>query len=106
MENTCSASLTPNLKNNFQLDRRAERKACDAIHQAARALVLPEDVLQQLRSGVSDFRLIADISRSGHRNAEPDDPRYFVERSKMLQRDGQDVERREVRRRTPRFHVK
>jgi hypothetical protein len=28
-----------NLKNDFQLDGRAERKACDAIHQTARALV-------------------------------------------------------------------
>src|SRR5579864_687366 len=54
------------LENDFQLDRGAERKACDAIYQAARALVFPEDVLQQLRSGISDFRLIADISRSGH----------------------------------------
>ena len=73
--------LTNHLENHFQLDRGAERKACDAIHQATRALVFSEDVLQQLRSGVSDFRLIADISRSGHRHAEPDDPRHFVERS-------------------------
>src|SRR5436305_11822119 len=73
--------LPRHLENDFQLDRGAERKACDAIHQAARALVFSEDVLQQLRSGVSDSRLIADISRSGHRRAEPDDPRHFVERS-------------------------
>src|SRR6202171_1911597 len=81
------------LKNHFKLDRGAERKACDAIHQAARALVFSEDVLQQLRSGVSDFRLIADISRSGHRHAEPDDARHSVERSQMLPRDTEDVER-------------
>src|SRR6266581_8861175 len=48
-------SLTPDLKNNFQLDRGAERKACDAVYQAARALVFSEDLLQQFRSGVSDF---------------------------------------------------
>src|ERR1700726_3213582 len=89
--------LPRHLENDFQLDRGAERKACNAVYQAARALVLSEDVLQQLRSGVSDFRLIADISRGGHRHAEPDDPRYFVERSQMLPRDGQDVESREVR---------
>src|ERR1700682_6210592 len=81
------------LKNQFKLDRGAERKACDAIHQAARALVFSEDVLQQLRSGVSDFRLIADISRSGHRHAEADDSRHSVERSQMLPRDTEDVER-------------
>src|SRR5205807_3801689 len=93
------------LENDFQLDRGAERKARDAIHQAARALVFSEDVLQQLRSGVSDFRLIANISRSGHRRAEPDDPRHFVERSQMLPRDSQDVERREVSRLAPRFYI-
>src|SRR5262249_21449961 len=54
--------------------------------------VLSEQVLQQLRSGVGDFRLIADISRSGHRYAEPDDSRHFVERSQMLPRDSEDIE--------------
>src|SRR5207302_7868448 len=82
--------LPRHLENDFQLDRGAEWKACDAIHQAARALVFSEDVLQQLRSGISDFRLIADISRSGHRHAEPDDPRHSVERSQMLPRDSED----------------
>src|SRR6266849_1605813 len=76
--------LPRHLENDLQLDWSAERKACDAIHQAARALVFSEDVLQQLRSGISDFRLIADISRSGHRHAEPDDPRHFVERCQVL----------------------
>jgi hypothetical protein len=33
-----------------------------AIHQVARVLLFSEDVLQQLRSAVSDFRLIADVS--------------------------------------------
>src|SRR5947209_9322734 len=97
--------LPRHLENDFQLDRCAERKACDAIHQAARTLVFSEDVLQQLRSGVSDFRLIADISRSGHRHTEPDDARHFVERSQMLPRDSQDVERREVSRLAPRFYI-
>jgi hypothetical protein len=86
--------LTYNLENYFQLDRGAERKACDAIHQSARALIVSEDFLQELRSGVSDFRLIADISRSGHRNTEPDDPPHFVEGSQMLPRDCEDVRRR------------
>src|SRR6266481_856905 len=61
-------------------------------------LLSSEDVLQQLRSGVSDSRLIADISRSGHRHAEPDDSRHSVERSQMLPRDPEDVERGEFRR--------
>src|SRR6266513_2782994 len=97
--------LPRHLENDFQLDRGAERKACDAIHQAARALVFSEDVLQQLRSGVSDFRLIADISRSGHRHAEPDDPRHFVERSQMFSRDSENVERGEMCSLAPRFHI-
>src|SRR5438876_124200 len=100
-----AAPLSCHFENDFQLDRSAERKACDAIHQAARALVFSEDVLQQLRSGVSDFRLITNISRSGHRHAEPDDPRHFVERSQMLPRDSEDVERRKVSRLAPRFHI-
>src|SRR5437867_3780084 len=75
----------------------AERKTCDAVHQTARALVFAEDILQQLRS-VSDLRLIADISRSGHRHAQTDDARYFIERSQMLLRDHEDVERRVVSR--------
>src|SRR5258706_2521520 len=83
--------LPGNLENDFQLDRGTERKACDAIHQAARALVFSEDVLQQLRSAIGHFRLIADISRSGHRHAEPDDARHFFERSQMLQGNGQRV---------------
>src|SRR5437660_5463884 len=97
--------LPRHLENDFQLDRCAERKACNAIHQAARALVFSEDVLQQLRSGVSDLRLITDISGSGHRHAEPDDPRHFVERSQMFSRDSENVERREVSCLAPRFHI-
>src|SRR5712692_6335193 len=97
--------LPRHLENDLQLDWSAERKTCDAIHQAAGALVFSKDVLQQLRSGVSDFGLIADISRSGHRHAEPDDPGHFVERSQMLPRDSEDVERREVSRLAPRFHI-
>src|SRR6202040_173630 len=57
------------------------------------------------RSGVSHFRLIADISRSGHRHAEADDPRNLVERSQILPRDREDVERREASRVAPRFHI-
>src|SRR6476646_611917 len=97
--------LPRQLENDFQLNRGAERKTCDAIYQTARALVFSADVLQQLRRGVSDFRLIAYISRSGHRHAEPDDPRHLVERSQMLPRDSEDIERREVSRLAPRFYI-
>src|SRR5256886_8618145 len=97
--------LPRHLENDLQCVWGTERKACHAIHQAAMVLVFSEDLLQQLRSGVSDFRLIADISRSGHRHAEPDDPRHFVERSQMLPRDSEDVERREVSRLAPRFYI-
>jgi hypothetical protein len=41
------AYLTRHFENDFQLDRRAERKAGDAIHQSARILVFSEHVLQQ-----------------------------------------------------------
>ena len=71
--------LSSHLENNFQLDGGAERKACDANHQAARVLVCSEDRLQQLRSGVSDFRLVADIARGGNGHAETDDSAHFVE---------------------------
>src|SRR5436853_3653279 len=100
-----AAPLSCHFENDFQLDRSAKRKACDAIHQAARALVFSEDVLQQLGSGVSDLRLIADISRSGHRHAEADDARHSVERSQVLFRDSENVERRELSRFATGFHV-
>ena len=98
-------NLTPHLENDFQLDGGTEWKACNAIHQTARTLVFSENVLQQFRSAVSDFRLFADISRSGHRHAEPDDPRDFVERSQMLPCDRKDVERCEVSCPAPCFHI-
>src|SRR5437588_12687371 len=78
--------LIRHLKNDFQFNRRSEWKAGNAINQAARVLVFSEDVLEQLRSSVSDFRLIADISQSDYRYAEPDDPRHLVQRSQMLSR--------------------
>jgi len=93
------------LEYHLELDRGAERKACDPIHEAARVLFLPEDVLQQLRSGVGNFRLFADVSRSGYRHAEPDDPRRFVERSQMPPSDSENVERRHVSRLASRFHI-
>ncbi len=106
LPNTARAAPLPrHLEDDFQLDWRAERKACDTVDQAAGALVFSENVLKQLRSGVSDFRLIADISRSGHRHAEPDDPRHFVERSQMLPGNSEDVERRELSSPAPRFHI-
>src|SRR5713226_9554058 len=102
---TLLAARLSHLENDFQFDRGAERKACDAVHQAARVLFLSENLLQQLRSGVSDFRLIADISRCGHRHAEAYDPRHFVERSQMLPRNSEDIECSEVSRLAPRPHV-
>ena len=54
-----AAPLARHLDYDFQLDRGAEREACDAIHRAAGALLFSEDLLQQLGGGVGDFRLIA-----------------------------------------------
>src|SRR6267143_2196890 len=68
-------------------------------------LFFSEDVLQQLGSGVSDLRLIADISRSGHRHAEADDSRHSVERSQVLFRHSEKVERRELSRLATGFQV-
>src|SRR5215468_4754819 len=93
------------LEDQFQLDRGAERKACDAIHHAGRILVFSEDVLQQLRSAVGNLRMLADISHRGHRHAEPHDPRHFVERSQMLPRDSERVQRPKVSRLAPRLHI-
>ena len=66
-------------RNDFKLNRCSQRETGNAINQAARVLVFPEDALQQFGSSVSYLRLIADVSRSGDRYAEPDNPTYFVE---------------------------
>src|SRR6266566_4128031 len=100
-----SAPVPRHLEDDLQLDRGAERKTGDAIYQAAGTLVCSEDILQQLRSGVGDFRLIADISRCRHRHAEPDDPGHFVQRSQMLPRDREHVERREASCLASRFDI-
>jgi hypothetical protein len=97
--------LRRHLENKFQFDRCAEGQAGNAIHQAARVLVFSEDALQQLRSAVSDFGLVAEISRSCDQNAEADDARHPVERAQMLARDSEAVERREVSGLAPRFHI-
>ncbi len=55
-------ALSCHLEDKFQLDRCAEWKARDTIDQATWILVLSEDILQQLRSGIRDFRLIAHVS--------------------------------------------
>lgn len=55
-------ALRGHLKDHFQLDRRAKRKACDAIHKAAGILVFTEHVLEEFRSAISHLRLLADIS--------------------------------------------
>ena len=59
-----------------------------AVHQAAWALLLSEHVLQQVRSGVGDFRLITDVSGSGHRDAQPDDQGHPVELKVPLPAEG------------------
>src|SRR5271170_5364803 len=97
--------LSCDLENHFQFDGRAERKACDAEHQAAGALFFSEDVLQQLRSGVGNFRQVADVSGSGQEHTEPDDACDFVERSQMLSRHRKGVKRREVCRGTSRVFI-
>src|SRR5262249_36274956 len=56
-----SLSYPRHLENDFQLDRGAERKACDAIHQAARTLVFSEDVLQQYSEAASAISRVLDI---------------------------------------------
>src|SRR5262245_40094139 len=49
--------------------------------------------------------MIADISGVGYRHAEPDDPGHSVERSQMLPRDSEGVERGEASRLAPRFYI-
>jgi hypothetical protein len=43
------AAPLPRLEYDSHLDQRIERKACDHVQQAARALLFSEDPLQQLR---------------------------------------------------------
>src|SRR4029077_8575439 len=93
------------LKNELQLDRHAERKAGYTVHQSAGVFVFSENVLQQLRSAISLPWLLANISRSGHRDPKPDNPRHFVERSQMLPRDSEGVDCRQVGGHASRFHV-
>jgi hypothetical protein len=61
--------------------------------------------LQQLRSCVSNLRLIADITGSGDRDTKPDDSRHFIERSQVFSRDREDIERREMSRVAPGIHI-
>src|SRR5215468_11834572 len=98
-------SRVSHLKDQFQLDWGTERKACDSIHKAAGIFVFTEDALEQLRSTVSHSRLLPDVSRSGHRYAKPNNSRHFVERSQMLPRDSEGIERRQPSRLPARLHV-
>src|SRR5712691_6681928 len=45
---TLLARRSPHLENDFQFHRGAERKACDAVHQAAGVFFFSENLLQQL----------------------------------------------------------
>jgi hypothetical protein len=56
------ANLHGYLQNQLQLDRHAERKAGDAVHQSGRVFVFSEDVLQQRGRAIGDLRLVWDIS--------------------------------------------
>ena len=98
-------ALPCHLEDKFQLNRCAEWKACDTINHATWVLVFSEDVLQQVRSSIRDFRLIAHVSGSSYQDTEPNDARHLIERSKMLPRDGKSVEPREVRRLATSFHI-
>src|SRR5258708_30297313 len=49
---------------------------------------------------------MSNISRGPHPHAEPDDPRDFVERSQVFARNRKAVERSEISRLPPRFHIK
>src|SRR5207302_8235685 len=83
------ASLTPLTQNDFQLDRGAERKACDSIHQAARALGFANDVLQQWPTQPRTFPSTCSVNRGGvqnlvclvHRSS------FFTIKPDVLQRD-------------------
>ena len=50
-----AVTLPRYLKDHFQLDRGAERKACDSIHQATRTLVLSEDVCSNSEAASATF---------------------------------------------------
>src|SRR5258708_30623982 len=97
--------LVPHLENYFQLNRYAERKARHSINQAAWVLLFSEYILQQLRSPVSHFRLIAKVRGCGYRHAEPYDAAHFVQGSQMLPRDSEGVEGRETCGFAPRLHA-
>jgi hypothetical protein len=93
------------LEDDIQLDRSAERKAGDAIDRAAGALVPSEHVVQELRSAIGDFGVLADLAGGGHRDGETDDPPHLVERSQVAPRDRENVERGEVGRLPSRVDV-
>src|SRR5580704_4552443 len=102
--NFCVTASLRHLENDFQLDRRAERKTCHSIYQPTWIFLFAENVLKQLRGGVCHFRLIANISRSCYRNPEPDDPGHSVERSQKLPCDREGIERRQASCLTSCFH--
>src|SRR6266481_5166835 len=51
------------LENHFQLHRHAQRKARHTVHTADRVLLFAENVLQQLRRGIGDLRLLPYIAK-------------------------------------------
>ena len=61
-ELSAQPALTRHFKNNFQFNRRTERKAGNTVHETARVLFFSKYVLQQLRCGVSYVGVVANIS--------------------------------------------
>jgi hypothetical protein len=87
-----------------QLDRAPSGRLATPYTTRQAFVFFSEDVLLQPRSGASDFRLIADISRSCHQPAKPEDPSHCVERSQMTRRDSEGVEHCQVSRLAPLPH--
>jgi len=67
-------------------------------------LSCPKTSCSSSECAVGYFRLVANIAGSCHEDAEPDDPRHFVQRSQMMPRHGEDVQRRQTRCLAPGFH--
>jgi len=61
---TAGVPVTVRPRNHFQLHRHAKRQTRDTVHTADRVL-LCRNVLQQLRCGIRDFRLLAYVAKRG-----------------------------------------
>src|SRR6266702_4548594 len=79
------------LEYQFQFNRNAEGQAGDTVDEASGNFFFSEDVLQEARGAVGDFRVLAKIAGSGHGDAETHDAGHFIERAEMLAGDGESV---------------